>query len=234
MLSSLAAALFPLNFCLIHKSIILKRRAAMIRLKKEIGSGRHFYCHPQGDSKCIKIFYNSADGDLKEVKRETGHYRKRARQITRCRFVPDFYGTVKTDRRKGYAFDIIKDYAGNISKTLEHYLQNNSLSQVWLENKRYDLRNDLIAHNIATMNLKDYNILYRRIGYKEGYLFVIDKIGDSEFIPVASLFNFLHRRKIDRIFSLFLQAKPSGNVIPAAASSNCCLCREKCRRLIKI
>lgn len=177
----------------------------MIKLEKKIGSGRHrdCYCHPQDDNKCIKILYNPADGGLKEVKRETGYYRKRARQITRCRSVPDFYGTVETDRGEGYVFYLVKDYDGNISKTLEHYLKNNALSQGWLKNKLYDLRNDLIAHNISTMNLKDYNILYRRTGYNEGYLVVIDNIGESEFIPVASLFNFLHRRKIDRIFSRF-------------------------------
>lgn len=177
----------------------------MINLEKKIGSGRHRDCyyHPQDASKCIKILYNPADGGLKEVKRETSYYKKRSRQIRQCRSVPDYYGKVNTDRGEGYVFDLIRDYDGEVSKTLEYYLKKHEISQGLLENKLYDLRNDLIAHNIATMNLKDYNILYRKTGRNEGYLVVIDNIGESEFFPVASLFNFLHRRKIDRIFSRF-------------------------------
>ncbi|WP_312239740.1 YrbL family protein [Pantoea sp.] len=177
----------------------------MIKLEKKIGSGRHRDCyrHPEDESKCVKILYNPQDGGFKEVKRETGYYRKRARQIKQCRSVPNFHGKVNTNRGEGYVFDLVRDYDGEISKTLEHYLKNEAISQAQLQNKLYDLRNDLIAHNIATMNLKVYNILYRRTGYNEGYLVVIDNIGESEFFPVASLFNFLHRRKIDRIFSRF-------------------------------
>lgn len=177
----------------------------MINLKIKVGSGRHRDCyrHPQDDNKCIKILYNPADGGMKEVKREMAYYRKRSRQIRQCRSVPDFYGKVETDRGEGYVFDLIRDYDGQISKTLEFYLKHHAFSLGVLENKLYDLRNDLIAHNISTMNLKHYNILYRKTDLNEGYLVIIDNIGESEFFPVASLFNFLHRRKINRIFSRF-------------------------------
>lgn len=177
----------------------------MLTLGEKVGSGRHRDCyfHPHDDNKCIKILYNPADGGVKEVKREMAYYRKRSRQIRQSRSVPDFYGKVKTDRGEGYVFDLVRDYDGQISKTLEFYLKSQQFSQAFLENKLYDLRNDLVAHNIATMNLKDYNILYRKTDLNEGYLVVIDNIGESEFFPVASLFHFLHRRKVDRIFSRF-------------------------------
>ncbi|WP_286808647.1 YrbL family protein [Leclercia sp. UBA2479] len=189
----------------------------MMNLHKTIGRGRHRICyqHPQDSSKCIKILYNPDDGGVKEVRREVGYYRKRLTQIQHCRAIPDFHGKVETALGEGYVFDLIRDYDGEISKTLGHYIKNDLLSAEEIDNLLYELRNDLIAHRIATMNLKDYNILYRRTSEKDGYLVVIDNIGESEFIPVASLFSSLHRRKIDRIFARFMDTLP---LAPACAS----------------
>ncbi len=183
----------------------------MINLHTKIGRGRHRICyqHPQDNTKCIKVLYNPEDGGKKEVRRELGYYRKRARQIEHSRAVPDFHGTVKTAHGEGYVFDLVRDYDGSVSKTLGHYIENNALSAREIDRLLYELRNDLIAHNIATMNLKEYNILYRKLSENDGYLVVIDNIGESEFVPVASLFSFLHRRKVDRIIGRFMQSLES-------------------------
>ena len=178
----------------------------MINLHKKIGRGRHRICyqHPQDSSKCIKILYNPDDGGKKEVRREVGYYRKRLTQIQHSRAIPDFHGKVDTPLGEGYVFDLIRDHDGGISKTLGHYIENDLLTPAEIDKLLYELRNDLIAHHIATMNLKDYNILYCRTSERDGYLVVIDNIGESEFLPVASLFSGLHRRKIDRIFARFM------------------------------
>lgn len=180
----------------------------MLNLETKIGRGRHRICyqHPKDESKCIKILYNPDDGGIKEVRREVGYYRKRVNQIKHSRAIPDYHGKVKTPMGDGYVFDLVRDFDGEISKTLGYYIAHNRLSAAEIDKLLYELRNDLIAHHIATMNLKDYNILYRRTSESDGYLVVIDNIGESEFLPVASFVGFLHRRKIDRIFARFMNS----------------------------
>lgn len=184
----------------------------MLHLDTKIGSGRHRTCyvHPEDSSKCVKVVFNPLDGGEKEVKRELGYYGKRAKQIKACRAVPNYYGTVMTNLGLGYVFDLILDFDGQVAKTLEYYLRGNMLPKALVENKLFELRNALIKHKISTMNLKEYNILYKRTADNDGYLVVVDNLGESEFIPVASLISSLHRKKIDRKFSRFLDKLNDG------------------------
>lgn len=179
----------------------------MLILKDKIGSGRHRRCysHPQDNNKCIKVLYNPDDGGMKEVKRETTYYRRKSSQIRACHAIPNYYGKVNTNLGHGHIFDLVKDYDGQISKSLGYYIQHNKISDAVLRKKLKELRQSLIECGISTMTLKEYNILYRKTSPEEGYLVVIDNIGEAEFLPIASLFRFLHRKKIDRIFQRFSQ-----------------------------
>ncbi|MGP3590812.1 YrbL family protein [Vagococcus sp. WN89Y] len=179
----------------------------MLILKNKIGSGRHRQCynHPHDNDKCIKVLYNPDDGGIKEVKRETSYYRRKSSQIQACQAVPNYYGKIKTDRGHGHIFDLVRDYDGQVSKSLEYYIQRNEITGHELQLKLKELRHSLIKSGISTMTLKEYNILYRKTAPDEGYLMVIDNIGESEFLPISSLFRFLHRKKIDRIFQRFFQ-----------------------------
>lgn len=179
----------------------------MLILKSKIGSGRHRRCynHPQDDNKCIKVLYNPDDGGIKEVKRETSYYRRKSSQIQACQAIPNYYGVVKTDKGQGHVFDLVRDYDGQISKSLEYYLHRNKLTENEIQQKLQELRDSLNECGISTMTLKEYNILYRKTAPDDGYLVVIDNIGESEFLPICSLFRCLHRKKIDRIFQRFSQ-----------------------------
>lgn len=179
----------------------------MLILKNKIGSGRHRQCynHPQDDNKCIKVLYNPDDGGIKEVKRETSYYRRKASQIRACHAIPDYYGKVKTEMGDGHIFELVRDYDGQVSKSLGYYIQRREFTDDELQQKLKELRRSLINSGISTMTLKEYNILYRKTAPDEGHLVVIDNIGEAEFLPISSLFRFLHRKKIDRIFQRFSQ-----------------------------
>lgn len=179
----------------------------MLILTNKIGSGRHRQCynHPQDDNKCIKVLYNPDDGGIKEVKRETSYYRKKSSQIRACHAIPNYYGKVKTALGDGHIFELVRDYDGQVSKSLEYYIHRQEITDAELQQKLMELRSSLIESGISTMTLKEYNILYRKTAPDEGYLMVIDNIGESEFLPISSLFRFLHRKKIDRIFQRFTQ-----------------------------
>lgn len=179
----------------------------MLILKENIGSGRHRRCyqHPFDRQKCVKTLYNPDDGGLKEVKRETRYYRKKSGSIQACQAIPNYYGKIQTNFGTGHVFDLVTDYDGKISKSLEFYLKNKRLSLPLLEEKLAELRTHLVEYGISTMTLKEYNVLVRKTAPQEYELVVIDNIGEAEFVPLSSYFRFLHRRKIDRSIKRFKQ-----------------------------
>lgn len=179
----------------------------MLILKDNIGSGRHRRCyqHPSDNRKCIKTLYNPDDGGLKEVQRETAYYLKKTESIQACRAIPNYYGTVQTNLGPGYVFDLVTDYDGTISKSLDFYIRHKRIPLSVIEAKLAELHNMLIEHGISTMTLKEYNVLVRKTAPQECSLVVIDNIGEAEFVPLASYFRFLHRRKINRSIQRFKQ-----------------------------
>ena len=177
----------------------------MLILEDNIGSGRHRRCyhHPLDKYKCVKTLYNPDDGGVKEVKREMSYYLKKSDAIQTCQAIPNFYGTVPTNFGPGYIFDLVTDYDGNISKSLADYIRHKRLPMPVIAQKIDELGNTLVEHGISTMTLKEYNVLVHRAAPDEYKLVVIDNIGESEFVPLASYFPFLHRRKVDRLIQRF-------------------------------
>ena len=85
-----------------------------------IGRGlrRECYFHPEDENKCIKVVVS---GDHKETRREQSYYRLLEKRNISWRMLARFYGNVDTNLGEGAVFDLIRDYNGEISKTLGHY-----------------------------------------------------------------------------------------------------------------
>ena len=79
------------------------------------GLRRECYFHPEDETKCIKIV---VDGDHKETVREQSYYRLLEKRNISWRMLARFYGNVETNRGEGAVFELIRDYNGEVSKTL--------------------------------------------------------------------------------------------------------------------
>lgn len=201
----------------------------MIVLEKSslVGKGLHRECylHPDNDLLCVKVIVN---GNMDEHNREQSYYRHMTRKNIPWEMIPRFHGTVNTNMGEGAVFDLIRDHDGDVSKTLEYYFNSSDI----LENQLpgftqafYNFKNYLLEYNIITMNLKPKNILYKKESDNEGRLYLVDSIGNSDFIPIANHVNFLAKKKIQRKWERFeyslLQKYNSNKVLFNILKSHC-------------
>ncbi len=179
----------------------------MLTLKSSslIGRGlrRECYFHPDDENKCIKVV---VAGDHKETVREQSYYRLLEKRDIAWEMLARFYGNVETNQGQGAVFELIRDYNGDVSKTLEHYFSadnSTDLNYQDLSRALPVLKQYLLNWKIVTMDIKAQNIVYKRNNDSEGDLVVIDNIGNSDFIPICNYVDFMAVRKIRRKWQQF-------------------------------
>ena len=170
-----------------------------------IGRGlrRECYFHPEDENKCVKIV---VDGDHKETAREQLYYRLLDKRDISWRMLARFYGNIATNRGEGAVFELIRNYNGGVSKTLEHYFSVNDetdLNYQDLSRALPLLKQYLLKWKIVTMSLKPQNIVYKKIDESKGVLVIIDNIGNSDFIPICNYVGWMAIRKIHRKWQRF-------------------------------
>jgi hypothetical protein len=170
-----------------------------------IGRGlrRECYFHPDDESKCIKVV---VVGDHKETVREQSYYRLLESRNISWNMLARFYESIETNRGKGAVFELIRDYTGEVSKTLGHYFSVNTgshLNYQTLTRSLPLLKEYLLQWKIVTMSIKPQNIVYKRISAHEADLVVIDNVGNSDFIPICDYVDFMAVRKIKRKWQRF-------------------------------
>lgn len=153
------------------------------------GTNRLCFIHPKDKDKCIKITHSN---DFTESIKEVKYYKFLEKRNISWKYISKYYGKIETSSGIGYQFDLIKDYDGNISKTLTYYLRNKDLTSkinnpVLLLNKfkTYCLKNKVLIKDINTNNL-----VYKRINKKEGYLVLIDGLSTSNYLNYYSNYFF--------------------------------------------
>ena len=170
-----------------------------------IGRGlrRECYFHPGDESKCVKVV---VVGDHRESVREQAYYRLLEKRAICWDMLARFYGNVETNRGPGAVFELIRDYNGEVSRTLEHYFSSDietDLDYHELSRRLPLLRQYLLHWKIVTMAIKPQNIVFKKTDQSRGDLVVIDNVGNSDFIPICNYVDFMARRKIRRKWQRF-------------------------------
>ena len=101
--------------------------------------------------------------------------------------------------------DLIRDYDGEISKSLKWYLQNDypvSEFEPYLHNLRNYLLDNLV---IINHDLIPGNILFQKVSAKKARLVMIDGFGDVIAIQWFNVFAFHVRGKIHRRWGRFIR-----------------------------
>lgn len=173
-----------------------------------LGTGRHRKCylHPGNPDRCIKIVYNQASGGDKELLRELGYYAHLGRRLKDWSGLPAYHGTIETDLGTGYIYDIVKDYDGQTSVSLDEFArqcrENGDLRL--LRQTLIALKSWLSGNRIVTMNLKPQNILCRRMSPTEVMPVVVDNIGEASLLPLATWSRWFCHRKQARQWQRFM------------------------------
>lgn len=172
---------------------------------EEVGKGneRKCYVHPEDESKAIKISYEQSQGRSKQTRIETNYYQKLLkRKKMNWKHLPKFYGEVHTNYGKGFVVELIRDFDGSVSKSLQYYLDTYGIEPFYEEietYRRYFLDN-LIIFNYGMM---PKNILRRRISETEGELVLIDGMGDVSHLQFHTKIPYFARKRITRRWDKF-------------------------------
>jgi hypothetical protein len=173
--------------------------------KQLIGRGLHRECyqHPLNNALCIKIVFN---GNSTETKREQAYYRFLERRLPDWTALPRFHGNIVTNKGTGAVFDLIRNVNNEIALPLSEYMADTEhfheyakeIAKALMAFQRYQLK-----HNIQTMSLKPWNLVYRLDETGQGKIFLIDSLGNSDFIPACNYIKLLGRKKILRKWAKF-------------------------------
>jgi len=177
----------------------------MIKLSKSdfIGKGRcrSAYIHPQDKNKCIKtIHLKERKKCIKESNKEAKYFKYLNKKNIDFSMIPKYYGEVNTDKGKGLVFELVRDFDGEISKSLDYYFENEEKMKLISKpfEKLQDLKNYIIKNQILSRDIRFPNILYKKLSESDGIYILIDGVGNSELIPFSQWFSKLNKAKILR------------------------------------
>ena len=178
----------------------------MIQLNKhdEIarGTNRACFIHPLDSSKCIKI---TISNDFSESQKEIEYYKFLEQKNISWDYISKYHGRIDTNLGKGDIFDLIKDFDGNVSKTLSSYLQSDEKTKL-ISNpfpllqvlKDYTLKEGIVVKYLNTKNM-----LYQKISDNEERLILIDGVSNNDFLPFSKYVSYFTRKKILRLWKRF-------------------------------
>lgn len=174
-----------------------------------VGKGHHrkVYRHPENDKLCIKVIFGGPDHSS-ELAREKAYYKHLKNRGVSWSMLPAYHGDVITNLGKGSVFDLIADTSGKVSKTLGYYLSSNQLTSTHYDeliNALSSFKKYLLEQRIITKGLAHRNIVCLNIDSQISKLYIVDNIGNTEFIPISSFIGFYARNKINRKWRRFEQ-----------------------------
>lgn len=179
----------------------------MIMLDKSllVGQGLHrdVYQHPENPDLCLKVRVDRDRvnrGDREEL-REQSYYHRLAKRGVPWDGLPQFHGNTQTNLGPASVFELIRDVDGEVSKTLEFYFGQSTVTEAHQAELIFELnqlKNYLLRHNIITMSLKPKNIVFQRLEDDQWRCVIIDNIGNSDWIPLMTYVPLFGRIKIRR------------------------------------
>ena len=171
------------------------------------GLHRKVYIHPEDNSKCIKVLFHP-DG-TKEMAREKSYFSHLNKRDISWSHMPRYHGAIDTNDGEGLIYELIRDYTGDISDTLEHCFEDAKKTAKYadiIRNALTELKEYLLTNGIVTMTIKPKNILLQFESETQAKLVVVDNVGTSDFIPVCQYVRSLARSKTNRKWQRFIKA----------------------------
>jgi len=163
-----------------------------------IGQGRERTCylHPEDDSRLIKI---TTGGDDVQTRREIDFYtRLRSRNDFPYTHIPEYHGLVQTSLGTGVVVDLVRDFDGEISRSMHWYLSEGTPLHDF-EPMLEELKHYLLEHRVIfNHDLVPGNLLLQKYVADASRLVVIDGLGDVVSIAWLNRFPSHVRSKINR------------------------------------
>lgn len=171
-----------------------------------IGRGTERYCyrHPHDPTRCIKVthnFQNTRHQNTKDYK----YFKKLEERHIDWSHLPRCHGWVVTDKGEGLVFDLIQDENHRPLNSLKQLLESGELKIECLTASLRNLHDYLLRYRIFTSDLRESNIICEANGLQPPHLYIIDGIGDRDFIKLAAHCSPLGRAKVNRQWAKFMK-----------------------------
>lgn len=172
---------------------------------KLIGTGVQRYCYedPDDSSKCIKVSINSTRANDLEEK----YFNFLNRKKISWDHLTKLYSKEKTDMGDGLIFELVRDFDGNISKSIDYYIQNKDafLLIKYFTKDLEDLKNYMFDNGVIAKDLSQFNVLYQRSSNDIGKFVIIDGVGNPEFVPVSNYILYFQKKRIKKYWDKFIR-----------------------------
>jgi hypothetical protein len=187
----------------INNPYVCKLKKSLI-IAKSIG--RIVYRHPDNPNQCLKIVHHKR---IDENKIDIKYYQHLQNRGASFKHIACIRGEQNTNKGNAVIFELIKDYDGEISKTLQYYITppptyyyspplhlikfDQLIAKHLLLLKQY-----LLTERIVFKDLNPGNILLCRINATDIRLIIVDGLASRNLIPIAHYVNFFAVRMIKR------------------------------------
>ncbi|WP_434997199.1 YrbL family protein [Vibrio scophthalmi] len=159
------------------------------------GEKRDVYLHPEQDDKCIKI---EKTAGLKSNALEARFFKK----YSDSRYIPKYFGLEDTSLGRGLIVELVRDFDGNVSKSIKDYLTDNSIDIKECRKYVTLIENEFIQKSILIHDDGLQNILLKKNSDMTYTPIMIDGFGPREW----------SRKTIFKVIVPFLTKKKSKQV----------------------
>nr|WP_299241711.1 YrbL family protein [uncultured Halomonas sp.] len=167
------------------------------------GTERNCYRHPRDEKRCVKVAHNFKN-NKEQNRKDYEYFTKLERRDIDWSHLPRCHGWVETNLGDGLVFDLLQDTKGSPLPRLDILLTSGRLTTVEITTPLMQLHDYLYANRIFTSDLRASNIVCN-LEKTPPRLFLIDGIGDRDFIKLASLIKPLADAKINRQWARFMK-----------------------------
>ena len=163
------------------------------------GSQRLLYKHPENQDLCIKI--PKEDSNQRYVGREIKYTHKYQKKL---KWLPAYHGTIETTLGKGYIFDLVTNYDGSVAQSVQSLGGQKSLEG--LKEKVEELYQVYLNQGIVVSDMHSGNLVAKKITETEYELWIVDGIGNSDFLKVCDISKYFLKKKLIRKFGRLTQS----------------------------
>lgn len=118
--------------------------------------------------------------------------------------IPKSFGMVETNKGMGFVTELIKNYDGSNCLTLKQYIEKYGFDSK-IQNAIKVLEEKMLKLCFISRELKDFNLVVKKLNENDICIYIIDGFGNQEFIPFSRWFKFVARRKIKKHMKKFLK-----------------------------
>lgn len=165
------------------------------------GTERLCYQHPENPKRCIKVTHNKAHSKQQNEKDAVYYEVLKTRHIP-WTHIPQCHGWVETDQGPGLCFDLIQGDTNHTLPSLNQGLEGHMFSLDEIRPALHQLYQYLYQYRIFTSDLRETNIICQPKG-SSWHCFLIDGLGDRDFIKLAAHSKWLGHLKVDRQWKKF-------------------------------